>query len=115
MRMFTQITRRAKDTGTRRGVLTEVRVLTRENAVALSPRIIGAIEESVQTLGCPYRKMTSGAMHDAAHMARITDVGMVFIPCQGGVSHSPDENAEPKDIEAGAKVLERTVLRLAND
>jgi N-carbamoyl-L-amino-acid hydrolase len=40
---------------------------------------------------------------------------MIFIPCRGGVSHRPDEFAEPGDIAAGVAVLARTLAELAQD
>jgi N-carbamoyl-L-amino-acid hydrolase len=30
---------------------------------------------------------------------------MLFVPCRGGVSHAPDEWADPADIARGASVL----------
>jgi ureidoglycolate amidohydrolase len=46
-------------------------------------------------------------------MARIAPVGMVFIPCRGGVSHRPDEYSAPQEIETGARVLASTLARLS--
>ncbi len=61
----------------------------------------------------PYKKMVSRAYHDSLFMARIAPVGMVFIPCRGGVSHRPDEYSAPQEIETGAKVLASTLARLS--
>ena len=35
--------------------------------------------------------MSSGAAHDANHLAEITRVGMIFVPSKDGKSHCPDE------------------------
>jgi N-carbamoyl-L-amino-acid hydrolase len=56
--------------------------------------------------------MASGAGHDTAWMARITKAGMIFIPCRGGRSHTPEEFAENNDIALGAAVLLEAVQRL---
>ena len=56
--------------------------------------------------------MPSGAGHDAQDMARLTDVGMIFVPSIGGISHSPKEFSRPADIANGANVLLRTLLKL---
>jgi N-carbamoyl-L-amino-acid hydrolase len=45
-------------------------------------------------------------------MARITTAGMIFIPCRGGRSHTPEEFAETNDIALGAAVLMEAVQRL---
>jgi ureidoglycolate amidohydrolase len=46
-------------------------------------------------------------------MARIAPVGMVFIPCRGGVSHRPDEYSSPEQLENGVKVLASTLAALS--
>ena len=56
--------------------------------------------------------MPSGAGHDAQDLAQICPVGMIFIPSAGGISHAPKEFSDPKDIENGANVLLRTLLKL---
>ncbi len=78
-----------------------------------SPRVINALVESAEENGLPYKKMVSRAYHDSLFMARIAPVGMVFIPCRGGVSHRPDEYSAPQEIETGAKVLASTLARLS--
>ena len=57
--------------------------------------------------------MVSRAYHDSLFMARIAPVGMVFIPCRGGVSHRPDEYSAPQEIENGVRVLAGTLARLS--
>ncbi len=57
--------------------------------------------------------MISRAYHDSLFMARIAPVGMIFIPCKGGVSHRPDESVEPVDLARGVSVLARTLAQLS--
>ena len=59
------------------------------------------------------RPMVSRAYHDTLFMARLCPVGMIFIPCRGGVSHRPDEYAAPDDIVRGTLVLAKVLARLA--
>jgi acetylornithine deacetylase/succinyl-diaminopimelate desuccinylase-like protein len=40
---------------------------------------------------------------------------MIFIPCRGGISHRPEEYAEPADIASGVEVLARTLAKLSAD
>ena len=70
------------------------------------------IQSSVNDLGLTYQTMPSGAGHDAQDMAQITPTGMIFVPSQGGVSHSPKEYTSPADMANGADVLLRTILKL---
>jgi len=39
-------------------------------------------------------------------------VGMIFVPCRRGVSHSPEEWIEPAQAAQGCQVLLRTLLEL---
>jgi N-carbamoyl-L-amino-acid hydrolase len=70
------------------------------------------IGESARELGLSAKLMPSGAGHDAQDMARLGPAGMIFIPSVGGISHSPREYSEPKDIANGANVLLHTLLKL---
>jgi allantoate deiminase len=49
--------------------------------------------------------LVSGAGHDAAMLARITPAAMLFVRCQGGLSHHPNESVEPADIGVALNVL----------
>jgi len=40
-------------------------------------------------------------------------VGMIFIPCRNGISHSPDEFSSPRQIAKGASLLATTMTELA--
>lgn len=79
----------------------------------LSDKIQKAITTSVEGLGLTYKKIHSGAGHDAECMAKITDSGMIFVPSKNGRSHSPTEFTEWKDLENGANVLLDTILKLS--
>jgi N-carbamoyl-L-amino-acid hydrolase len=71
-----------------------------------------AIADSAKELSLTTMSLPSGAGHDAQEIADICPIGMIFIPSQGGISHSPKEFSEPTDITNGANVLLRTLLRL---
>ncbi|QXO16193.1 allantoate amidohydrolase [Vibrio ostreae] len=47
------------------------------------------------------RFLPSGAGHDALAMATMTDVGMLFIRCEKGISHNPREQVTPSDVAVG--------------
>ena len=75
-------------------------------------RIRQLINDSAKELGLTTRSMPSGAGHDAQDMARLTSVGMIFVPSVGGISHSPREFSRPQDIANGANVLLHALLKL---
>jgi hydantoinase/carbamoylase family amidase len=56
--------------------------------------------------GQPARRLPSGAGHDAMILAKVCDVGMMFVRCgAGGVSHSPAETVSPADAELAFRAL----------
>jgi len=59
--------------------------------------------------------MISRAYHDTSFMALIAPFAMLFIPCRDGVSHRPDEYAEPEEIVRGTRVLALALAALANE
>jgi allantoate deiminase len=55
----------------------------------------------------------SPAGHDAMAIAAVTDVGMLFLRCADGISHSPDEDVREIDVARGLDALEAAVLAVA--
>jgi N-carbamoyl-L-amino-acid hydrolase len=76
--------------------------------------VVDTIERAANALGVSNMRLPSGASHDAMYMARVCPTGMIFVPCERGVSHNEAENAKPEDLAAGARVLTATLLELAN-
>lgn len=72
-----------------------------------------AIETSVARRGYAAMEIYSGAGHDARHMVHLCPSGMVFVPCEKGISHNEAENADPKDLAAGAQVITDVLLDLS--
>jgi N-carbamoyl-L-amino-acid hydrolase len=47
------------------------------------------------------------------YLARVAPTAMIFVPCEGGISHNEIENARPEDLAAGCDVLLQAVLERA--
>ena len=60
---------------------------------------------AAEKLGISCRNMPSGAGHDAMAFAPLFPTGMVFIPCEKGISHNPLESTTLASILDGADVL----------
>jgi hydantoinase/carbamoylase family amidase len=97
----------------RRGLEVEVTPIVDDVPVACDPRVIGAAADAAQELGLPFRRMTSGAYHDAMIMGVRIPIGMIFVPSAAGISHHPDEYTAPEDVDRGVQVLAGTLARLA--
>jgi N-carbamoyl-L-amino-acid hydrolase len=74
---------------------------------------VSAVRNAAQNLGLSHMDIVSGAGHDAIYMARICPTSMIFVPCEGGISHNEIENAKPEDLAAGCNVLLQVVLERA--
>jgi allantoate deiminase len=82
-------------------------------AVACSPALADTLAEAIADTGRPVGRLPSGAGHDAAVMAAVGPVAMLFVRCAGGVSHHPAEAVEPADVAVAIEVLTGFVERLA--
>ncbi len=78
--------------------------------VAFDPACVGRVRDGAVAGGHSHREIVSGAGHDACYAARRVPTGMIFIPCEGGLSHNEKENARYEDVAAGADVLMRAML-----
>ena len=85
-----------------------------DDPCAFDPAVVDCVERAAQALGLAHRRMASGASHDAMYLARVCPTGMIFVPCEKGISHNEAENARPDDLAAGARVLTAALLDLAD-
>jgi allantoate deiminase len=67
---------------------------------ALTQRLLGVVE----TVTSKARQLPSGAGHDAAILARLFPVAMLFVRCREGLSHHPDEYVSLQDIGVALQV-----------
>jgi len=80
--------------------------------VGFSVECIAAIDRAATRYGYAKMHMISGAAHDSMHLAGVVPTAMIFVPCEGGISHNAAERARPEDLEAGCNVLLGTALSL---
>jgi len=64
-------------------------------------------------LGYDHRDIVSGAGHDACQVCTVAPTGMIFVPCEDGISHNEIESATPEDLEMGCNVLLHAMLAVA--
>ncbi|HKH15914.1 MAG TPA: Zn-dependent hydrolase [Solirubrobacteraceae bacterium] len=103
----------AREIAARRGLELAITPIVEDMPVACDPRVADAAEAAARELGLPFRRMISGAYHDAMIMGSRVPIGMIFVPSAGGVSHHPDEHTDAADLENGVRVLAGTLARLA--
>lgn len=78
---------------------TELSQLLKSAALLAFQKMAGNVQVEVP-------KLMSGAGHDAMAMAHLTKIGMLFVRCRAGISHSPAEHVLDDDVwAAGLAVL----------
>lgn len=96
-----------------RGLRFQTLQIDKTNPVIPSSRIIDILKQECQKLEYSFLMLPSGAGHDAQILAEVAEVGMIFIPCENGISHSPEEKIDWQDLERGANLLLHSLIRLA--
>ena len=81
--------------------------------VAMDATLRAALEAGAEAVAPGnWRKMPSGALHDATNVARLMPVAMLFTPSIGGISHAFEEDTDEADLVAGLEVLAEAATRL---
>lgn len=80
--------------------------------VVFDARCVDAVRTAAAGAGLGHRDIVSGAGHDAVYVSRVAPTGMIFVPCDKGISHNEAESIEPRHATAGAQTLADAVLML---
>lgn len=88
-----------------RGVEVKVEPMLETKAAPCAPWLIGQWDNAVRTCGLKPLHLPSGAGHDGMAMMALGPIGMLFVRCKAGISHSPLESVEAADVAAAAGVL----------
>ncbi len=78
----------------------------------MSENVRGLLESASERLGAPYRPLNSGAGHDAMIFSDFTEVGMLFVPSRGGLSHCPEEWSDAADIARAVEIFYEAAKKL---
>ena len=107
-----EIERSLREIASRRGLEASLDWQHLEEPVPIPLHMQDIVAETAAGMGIRTLRLPSRASHDAARLAPVAPVGMVFIPCLNGRSHCPEEWAELDDIVTGTQVLAGALLRL---
>lgn len=94
-----------------RGVGITISRLHELAATPCAPQLIDAIDAACAKLGMQTHHLASGAGHDGMAMAKLCPIGMIFLRCEAGISHHPDESVTPDDAALGARLLLEVMCR----
>ncbi len=95
------------------GVTVDIDLGNDSPPVAFDPACVTAVETAAESLGMSWMPMVSGAGHDACYVAGVAPTAMIFVPCEGGLSHNEAEAITPEEAERGASVLFGAMCALA--
>ena len=91
----------------------QINRIWRSPPIQFDSECIDVVRHSASTCGYDFNEMVSGAGHDSVYISRVAPTSMIFIPCDGGVSHNEAENTTKEFAEAGANVLLHSILARA--
>lgn len=105
----------AEESARRRGMRAEYAQRQTLAPMPLDESVVAALEAAANASSDPYTKMHSGAAHDTMSIADRVPSAMIFVPCRDGISHSPEEEADPADAALGAEVMLGALSRLSEN
>lgn len=100
-----ELKQRAEAIAAERGVTVKWETAHQNPAVICERRFTTLMENAVKRQQREAPLLASGAGHDAAALAAICPVTMLFVRCKGGISHNPAESATESDVAVAIAVL----------
>jgi hydantoinase/carbamoylase family amidase len=85
----------------------------RIDPVPFDPDLVASVRKACREIATD-RVLTSGALHDAAEVARIRPAAMVFVASKAGLSHAPQEDSSERDLALGIEALAATTACALN-
>jgi len=111
----TTLKQRASEITRQRKLKLSAEVVHESRAVECDKRVSRLLAKAAMTHQRRVPILPSGAGHDAAAMAVITPVAMLFVRCKGGISHHPDESVSEKDVRVSISVMNNFIQLLAQN
>lgn len=93
----------------RRGVKANIKQTHEGRTAACAPWLMDQIGQAIAAENLPVRQLPSGAGHDGMAVIELSDIGMLFVRCKGGISHNPAEAIMLEDAEISSRVFLRFI------
>jgi allantoate deiminase len=104
----------ARAIASRRGLRFRVDRAQHHRAVPVDPALADLLASAIRDAGVEPRRLVSGAGHDAAVIAGLAPMAMLFLRSPGGISHHPDEQVLKVDVQIALEVMVRWLFGLAD-
>lgn len=99
-RSVERLARAAEEVASQRGLKMTWKPRLEQASVAMDDSMAAMLDRALERTGAPQHRMSSGAGHDAMVLAAKMPAGMLFLRCEGGISHHPAENVRDGDVAA---------------
>jgi allantoate deiminase len=106
-RLRDHLKKRTGEIAVSRGCGHEWQLRQETSAVSADPEFSSLLENAVEHMDITAHQLPSGAGHDAAQMATLTSVTMLFVRCKEGLSHHPDESVTKEDVGIAIDIMKR--------
>ncbi len=112
-RVCARLQREAQKIAKERRLDLEWHIVQETPAVPCDPTLTRLMRKAVALHEDEVIALPSGAGHDAAEMAQLCPVSMLFVRCKDGISHNPAESVRLIDVSKSIAVLQDFILHLA--
>lgn len=102
-----------QDLTEKHGLSYKTEVMVRFTPVQFDQQMTEVVQAAAEKNGLTFKRMPSGAGHDAQMMAAVCPSTMIFIPSVNGISHNVEEYSKDQDVINGAQVLFDAVVEKA--
>jgi allantoate deiminase len=103
---------KAEAAGALRGVRVHATVSSEQRAVPMDRDLTLKLHQAAERAGYDAQPIFSGAGHDAMILAASVPTTMLFLRSPNGLSHHPNEDVRPEDVEAALSTLVNLLLHL---
>jgi hydantoinase/carbamoylase family amidase len=81
--------------------------------IAFDAELVALARDACREAAGSDRVLASGALHDAAEVARVVPAAMVFCPSRAGISHAKEEDTSEHDLVAAIEAFGMLANRVA--
>jgi ureidoglycolate amidohydrolase len=111
--VVTEVKKLALKLAEERGLKVEIEDINSDPPAVSDEVILKIAEAASNSYGYSNMRLPSRAYHDSLFIARVTPMGMIFVPSKSGYSHRSDEYTSPEEIQRGVEILAQTMAELS--
>ncbi|HEX2435883.1 MAG TPA: Zn-dependent hydrolase [Solirubrobacterales bacterium] len=104
-RMLEAASAAVADAAAARGCESSSELWWRIEPIGFYPDLVELARKACREAAGSDRVLASGALHDAAEIARVRPAAMVFTPSIGGISHAREEDTSEEDLAANIEAF----------